>query len=774
MRSLPLGIAGIALLASAGHAQPMQAFRFVIPAGSLGSAVVAIGTQAGVTIGIGDASIAAVPVHGVNRRMPVAAALSHILAGTAATYRQIDPQTFEIVRRPLPSSPAKASAAPPMPPPSMPDIVVTGSKRAEALQNYIGSVVIVDASALRPGRLIHGSQALVDAVPVLLSTHLGPGRDKLFIRGVADSSFNGPTQATVGQYLGEVRLNYNAPDPELALIDVASVEVLEGPQGALYGAGSLGGIVRLVPEAPDLSRASFEIGGGASSQAHGAPGGDISAVANIPIVDDRLALRVVGYGYVDGGYIDDPTRGLKDINRTTTRGLRATLRCRPAADWTIDLGVVDQGINSRDGRYAERGLPPLQRSSVLAQPFDNDYALGSLTVRHDMGWAELVSAMSVVRHDVDSTYDASLSTASLRLFQERNHITLLTDETRLSQQYASGSSWVIGAELLRSGNRLTRTLGAPGTGNRIVGTDDVAEEASLFGEGTLRLVDRLFATAGARIEYARLVDHALDEPDVGSEPHRHAAAVLPSLGALWKPADRLSVFVRYEEGFRPGGLSSQGSVTQRFQSDSVASYEAGIRYGNPGDHLTASMAASLTQWHDIQADLVDVGGLPYTANIGSGRIIGFEAQVGWHPSARLAIDGEVFADHSRLSKPAAAFAGERDASLPNIPDEIVRIGARYTIPVAEHVIALTGSARFVGRSRLGIGTALDLHQGRYVDTAAGASMPLGRVTISFDATNLFDARGNIFALGDPFGVVAGDQITPQRPRTIRLGAAVHF
>ena len=773
MRSFALGIVGIAVLASAGHAQPVRHVRFAIPAGSLGSAVVAVGAQADVTIGLGDASIAAIPVHGVAGHMPVAAALSHILAGTVAAYRQIDAQTFEIVRRAPTKPTAKAAASPAAPRPA-PDIVVTGSKRSEALQDYIGSVVIVDASAVRPGRLIHGSQALVDAVPVLSSTHLGPGRNKLFIRGVADSSFNGPTQATVGQYLGEVRLNYNAPDPELALIDVASVEVLEGPQGALYGAGSLGGIVRLVPVPPDLSRASFDIGGGGLSQAHGAPGGDASAVVDVPIVDDRLGLRVVGYGEIDGGYIDDASRGLKDINRTTTRGLRATLRYRPAADWTIDLGVVDQGINSRDGQYAERGLTALQRSSLLAQPFDNDYALGSLTVRHDMGRARLVSAMSVVRHDVDSTYDASLTGGTPRLFQERNHITLLTDETRLSRQYASGSSWVIGAELLRSGDRLTRTLGPPGTADRIVGTDDVAEEASLFGEGTLRIAGRLFATAGARIEYARLVDHALDQPDVGSEPHRHAAAVLPSLGALWKPADRLSIYARYEEGYRSGGLSSQGSVTQRFESDSVASYEAGIRYGNPGDRLTASAAASFTHWRDIQADLVDADGLPYTANIGSGHIIGFEAQVSWRPWAGMTIDGMIFANNSRLSKPAAAFAGERDASLPNIPDEILRVGALYTLTVGGRAVALTGSGRFVGRSRLGVGTALDLHQGRYLDTALGATVPFGRITVSLDATNLFDARSNIFALGDPFGVMAGRQITPQRPRTIRLGAAVHF
>ena len=776
VRQFGRSIAAIVLLASAGHAEAVRVPRFDIPPGSLRSAVVAIGTQAGVTIGMSDSAIADISVRGIKGRMSVAAALARILAGTTADFRQADAQTFQIVRRP----PSKTVRRPPLPlPPPIAakvdsEIVVTGSKRSATLQDYIGSVVLVDGRSVRPDRLIHGSEALVDQVPILTSTHLGPGRNKLFIRGIADSSFNGPTQATVGQYLGEVRLNYNAPDPELAIYDVASVEVLEGPQGALYGAGSLGGIVRLIPVAPDLSHRSLDIAGGGSYQAHGAPGGDISAILNLPIVDDRLALRIIGYGDIDGGYIDDPSRGLKDINRTTTRGLRATLRYQPAPDWTIDLGAVDQGINSRDGQYAERGLPPLQRSSVLAQPFDNDYALGSLTIRHAMGSIQFVSATSVVRHDVDSTYDASLTADTPRLYQEMNHITLLTNETRLSREYASGSSWVLGGELLRSGDRLTRTLGPPGTSDRIVGTNDVAEEASLFGEATLELASRWFATAGARIEYARLVDHALDQVVTGSEPHRHVTAVLPSVGLLWKPTDRLSLYARYQEGYRPGGLSVQGNVTQRFESDSVSSYEAGIRYGSPSDRLTASAAISFTHWENIQADLVDTDGLPYTANIGTGRIIGFEAQASWHPLPGLAIDGEVFANNSRLSRPAPDFAGEKDASLPNIADEIARVGGRYGFDAFGRRVELSGSLRYVGRSRLGVGTALDVHQGRYFDTAIGASAPFGPITISLDATNLTDERGNIFALGNPFGVMAGKQITPQRPRTIRLGAAVHF
>lgn len=436
---------------------------FAVPAGPLRVAVVALGNQADVTIGLTDASLDAVRVRGVRGRLSVAAALDRLLAGTPARVERIDAVTYRIVRRAVP--PRRRPAAPPAPPsspssPSIPpvaDIVVTGSKRATRLADYSGSVVIIDASTLRPASMGRGSRALVEQQPILSSTHLGPGRDKLFIRGAADSSFSGPTQATVGEYLGDVRLNYNAPDPDLALYDIASVEVLEGPQGTLYGAGSLGGILRLVPVEPDLAHWSATLDAGVPATAHGHPGTDGALVANVPIVEDRLALRVVGYSSVEGGYIDDVGRGLTDINRTRTHGARVSLRYQPSATWTIDLGGVRQDIASRDGQYADRDLPPLQRTSAIAQPFDNDYSLGGVAIRHRMGSVMLSSSTSVIGHELTTTFDATGTAASPIAYRQDERITLLSNETRLSRPASGeGMAWVAGFELLHSNDSFTR------------------------------------------------------------------------------------------------------------------------------------------------------------------------------------------------------------------------------------------------------------------------------------------------------------------------------
>ncbi|PXA84207.1 TonB-dependent receptor [Nostoc sp. 3335mG] len=662
-----------------------------------------------------------------------------------------------------------------MPPTDLPaDIVVRGSKRSASLTDYPGSVSEIDVGTIRPGGLIHGSETLVERLPVLTSTHLGPGRNKLFIRGIADSSFNGPTQATVGQYLGDVRLTYSAPDPDLALYDIKSVEVLEGPQGTLYGAGSLGGVIRLEPNAPTLDRWSGSIAAGASATAHGKPGADGDLVVNAPIVADRLALRVVAYGAIDGGYIDDPGRGLQDINRTTIRGGRAILRFQPSTDWTVDVGGVIQNIDSRDGQYALRGFPPLQRASVIAQPFDNDYAVGSLVVRHQIGNTTLTSASSAVFHDVGSVYDASPSPVAPTEYHEEHQIMVLSNETRLSHRASDGGGWVLGAELLRSSDKLRRTLGPIGADASLTGTSNTVEEVSLFGEATLRLGRRWFVTGGGRLGFTRQTGDLLDTAIGDDDRHRHDVSILPSVGLLWKLSPNLSLFARYQEGYRPGGLAVQAASALRFEADSVATSEAGIRFGTSSSRFAATASISYAHWEDIQADLVDASGFPYTANIGSGRVIGFELQSSWRPVKRLSIDGALFLDSSDLSRPAPAFSGERDATLPNIADLTGRLSASWHGQVGRQPFDLTGSVSYVGHSRLGVGPALDLHQGGYADTAIGLSMPIGRITLSLDGTNLLDKRGNIFAFGNPFGLIHDRQITPLRPRTIRLGAAFAF
>ena len=233
-----------------------------LPATTLGDAVIRLAQTANVTIGMPDPSLVHLPTRPLRGHMSVAQALERLLQGLPAKAERVDTAGWRILAAPRARPAVRTVMAPEAVElsPGEADIIVTGSKTGTRFDRYAGTASVLGGGDFTLGEQGRGSDALVERLPTFASTHLGSGRNKLFIRGVADSSFNGPSQAVVGEYLGEVRLNYNAPDPDISLYDVRAVEVIEGPQGTLYGAGALGGVVRIVPEPVDLSARELRIG----------------------------------------------------------------------------------------------------------------------------------------------------------------------------------------------------------------------------------------------------------------------------------------------------------------------------------------------------------------------------------------------------------------------------------------------------------------------------------------------------------------------------------
>ncbi len=771
---------GICLGTAGAHAAEMKSFD--LPRGPLDAALLAFGQQSGFDVGVDAAAIGGIWTQGVRGSFSSEDALSRLLAGTGCSFRFVDARTVRIShprQRPARhgAEPGRIARRDPA------EIVVTASKQSSLLADFPGSVLMIALDSDAPAaRTAHGSDTVLSRFPQIASTNLGPGRNKLFIRGISDSSFSGPTQATVGQYLGEVRLTYNAPDPDLNLYDVERVEVLEGPQNTLYGTGALGGVFRIVPHAPSADGIAASFSAGLSVTEHGGVGHDLAGMVNVPITS-RLALRLVGYRELDAGYIDDPGRALRDINHSSSYGGRAGLRYTPGGDWTIDIGGVLQNIDMKDGQYALSNLPPLTRGSVLAQPFDNDYVLGHVTIRKQWGSMELVSATGYVDQDVKTRFDATGSdgTASPRLFVEDNRLTVLSHETRLAGHRRKGVSWVAGIAFVSATDEIRRMLGDPAAPVAITGVRNDNIEAALFGRLTFPLWRRFSLMVGGRVTYADASGHLLavrSEPDASRV--RHGWSVSPSVGLTWKIPSGMSLFLSYDEGQRAGGLavSSSGTqeTTQRFEPDSMSAMQGGLRFGREErGHVSGSIIASYTRWKNIQADLIDETGLPYTANIGDGRIKALEVQLQWMPLSGLRVAGGLFADKSRLVNAATEIVSPTHIDLPNAARFGGRGGLFYRTELGgDRTLALNASLQYVGRSRLGPPPDLYIRQGDYWNADLGGRLQLGRFGFSADVTNLFDSRGNRFSYGNPFTVRLGNQVTPLRPRTWRLGIDAAF
>jgi len=791
----------LGLMAPAPLLAREQAMAVDVPAGRAGQAAIVLARQSGASIVIADPVLAARSVRALRGTMRPEQAVRRLAAAMGGRVVPAGDGAWRIVAAPTPAPAPRTPRPAPRPatPPSTtetPPIVVVASKRELTLAEFPGQVSVLEGRALALGG-VGGTERITQALSSVSSTHLGSGRNKLFIRGIADSSFTGPTQATVGQYLGDLRLGYNAPDPDLRLSDMERIEVLEGPQGTLYGAGSLGGIIRLVPNAPELgiTTASATIGGTVTQ--HGAPGADASAMLNLPLAGQVAALRLVADVQRTGGYIDKPLIGRDDVNRSDILGGRATLRVELAPGWTVDLLGIGQRIDADDSQYADRGADGLTRDALGTEGSDAKFAQGQLVVSGRIGGVRLRSTTGITWQDLTERYDATRDVALPRLFVQGNDTRMVANETRAWQPVGERFGWIAGISYTDNRVVLTRELRSDLVRSQGTGVTNRIEELTAYGEGSLRLAPGLIGTAGARVTRSELggegenVALPLAFALRGVTADRVETVVLPSASLLAEVLPETALYLRYQEGFRPGGLAIESEIVRQFASDHTSTFEMGARHGYPGaDPFDLAASISYTDWRDIQADFIDSSGLPSTANIGDGRVWTATLAGGVFVTPALRLEGGVTLNRSRvrtgpisiLSLASGAAASnvdtqlvsraellERTRQVPNIADFSARAGFQWQRPVGERlVLQARGWASYVGRSRLGIGPELGQRQGDYLDSGLTVRLGTRALGVTLALTNVADSRGNRFSLGTPF---AGDrdQVTPLRPRSLRLG-----
>ncbi|HEY3947846.1 TonB-dependent receptor plug domain-containing protein, partial [Phenylobacterium sp.] len=338
-------------------------------------------------------------------------------------------------------------------PPSAPmvdELLVTARKRPERLDSLPAGVSVVSADQLAITNA-YDVRATAGQLVGVLTTNLGPGRDKILIRGLSDGAFTGRARSTVSTYLDDAPLNYNAPDPDLRLTDVAQVETVRGPQGALYGTGAISGVYRIVTNKPDPDRYAAGAQATWATTRGGAPSYSGEGFANLPIAMGRAALRLVAYYDDQGGYLDDVSLRLSNVDSTLREGARATLRLELAPTWTVDLGLVAQRLTSRDTQYTTISNS-LKRANQVRESSDNDFGLATISLKGELGFADLNATTSYVQHDYSALYDASAADislfsttgASLGIYSEAARIRRFVQDIVLTSTDAGPISWLAG------------------------------------------------------------------------------------------------------------------------------------------------------------------------------------------------------------------------------------------------------------------------------------------------------------------------------------------
>ena len=745
-----------------------------MPAGPLADSIALLGREAGVSIG-SDRRLPLEPTPALKGMMTTEVALARLLRRSSLRAVRLGPVAFRLEpraaparRRPLPVAPSTSDE------PLTGDVVVTATKRPEALGEVAGPVSVAT------GRMVandfgegSGTRTLTQGMTGLFATNLGPGRNRLFVRGIADSPFDGFGQATVSVQINEARATYDAPDPDVRLYDMAQVELLKGPQGPLYGTGALGGVYRLVPAKPDLQRFDAAVSTTAEVVSEGGAAGSGSAMVNLPLIEGRLAIRGVAYRSGQGGWIDEAGSG-HDINHGATSGGRLALRARVGAAWTLDVSGLRQASSLANSQYVDGGLGPLVRPPHLPEPQDTDFSLVAVTATGPIGPLSFTGTASIATQELRATYDASAASAALGAngpasYLDDRRYQVLNAEARVSAR-TKGVAWLAGVSVLGAATDATGTITDASKSADVLEFRRRVSEIALFGEGTIPLGERFHATIGARLFQSQTHDERRErERDNGVSSA--TMRVSPSVTLSWQPDRDTIVFARFASALRPGGIDASGptgsSTPAAYAADELKSVDIGGRA-----HLRSRLALDvdlfMTNWRNVQADYLDANGLVTTRNAGDANNVGLDASLNWLPGGGWAITLGTVLQRARID-PNGATEASPDPRLPAVPDASANLRLSRDATIGPWDIRMVGRASYIGASRLSFDPGLDRRTQDAVTFSTAVDADRGKWGIRIGLDNLLDSRSDSFAFGNPFSVRGASQRTPIKPRTASVG-----
>ncbi|UAK25782.1 TonB-dependent receptor [Sphingomonas nostoxanthinifaciens] len=733
--------------------------RVDVPAGRFRESLSILAGQAHISIGTSGA-LPSLRTPAVRGTMEPGDALNALLAGSAWQAVPATTATWSLVRR------ARRDRKKPVAEPASPvddDILVSATKRDEQLGSAPASVTIIGGAQMVAGSAARGSSDFTSQTEGAFSTNMGPGRDRIFLRGVADSPFNGPTQSTVGLFLDDARVNYAMPDPDLRLTDIDRIEILRGPQGSLYGTGSLGGIVRIVTTRPDVNAWSGMSAVEVSSVAHSTQGGALEDVLNAPIVAGKLAVRAVAYGDITPGWIDDAGRGETDVNRVSRVGGRIDLRWLPASAWTVDLSGALQELRARDSQYA---VASLSRSTALAEPHRNHFVLARADVRGTIGALDFLSTSAYEHNQVLSRFDTGATPPVA--YDEARRLTLFSEEARLSDPRAR-RPWVAGISVVDAINRTMGTFTSASQPTQVA-RDEYSRslEAAIFGEITQPLGPAWDLTLGLRAYHAsNRNESALPALLVNKKTGATPSAVL-----AWHPAEGRLVWLRYASAVRPGGLSQDSSGANAvFRSDVLKSLELGGRFSFLDGRLTLNGALFGLSWQHLQSDIIGTDGLIVTINAGNATNYGLELGSTFKLAA-FTFSAGLTQQRGRLK--SSTITGGLDSRLPVLPDISAHSRVSWQRQYRTFGADAYLSASYLGSSRLSFDPSLDRTTPSHFDVDAGAGLSRDSWRLSIGISNILNTKDDTFSFGNPFTIRQADQHTPYQPRTATLRFERHF
>lgn len=547
------------------------------------------------------------------------------------------------------------------------EVVVTAQKYRQRAFDVPITMTVLGGPKLQT-LMITDLERLQFFVPGMLVENDGNSM-RVTIRGI--SNVFGQA-ALVGTYLDEADVTSEGSfGLDLNPYDLARVEVLKGPQGTLYGEGSMGGTIRYITNKPVLNRFQMLAYVAALFDQYGAPGDQIEMAVNAPLVDGVLGLRIAADLNQEGGWVDQPAANLKNINGKNRAEVRIEVRWQPREDLTVDaMEVIHRSTSGPPIGEDPLGVYTQVYYLTTTPQIEDNYNISNLTLTWDPGLISVVNSATYFTHlNNDRNFGASYQftpppSPRFEAYAVSSPITDedLSDELRVSNSGTGPWRWTVGGFYKRVDNDeppLLNYFGLPGPPGAPLPAPIPyfsfvhSKSTSVFGDTSYRFFGRL--DLGAGIRSFREDDNALIEGDPAEEKATFTS-VDPRFYARYGVSKDVNVYASAAKGFRSGGFNGYGYP--QYQPEHVWTYDLGTKMSLLAERLSLDTDVFVSNYGAYQI----VGLLPppapqftLTSNAGDARIKGIEADITWRPARgwELSANGDYI--DARFIKIAALY-----------------------------------------------------------------------------------------------------------------------
>ncbi|MFZ4875668.1 TonB-dependent receptor [Janthinobacterium sp. Mn2066] len=719
------------------------------------------------------------------------------------------------------------------------NVTATRSAGAVDVQKVPAAITVLQPESLAKfglGNLVD----IASAVPAMSVQSQGPGVNNitmrgLVVRGIVPSEIQDASLVAV--YVDDMPVTLKSGNPDLKVLDLERIEVLQGPQGTLFGAGAMAGAVRQITQKPDTNDLFGSVEAvGSRTSGFGGNNHNLRGMVNIPLKDDVLGLRLTGYTGNDSGYIKNALTG-GTTNAVSTNQGRAALRLKASRDLTVDASITASNVKAGlNDAYAD--LAPFTTIALLPQSSNDNLQLYNLAVNYDFGRVQLVSSTSYLHRDTfyqqSAQYPATAFVFGGQLplmaaaYQIGNKVTDFAQEFRFNSKDAGPFKWTAGA-FLESGKRnvvqneptigfdarFAATRNFPGYNsqtNELALTPDnffsglqntKSRQVALFAEGTYTVWDKLDLTAGLRLfrgtqdfdlRFSGLFGNLVGAtPTTVGIPETSASSATsqganPRFAAAYRVDPDHMVYASAGKGFRYGGNNQPVPFNfcgvhapSTFAPDSLWNYELGSKNTLLDRRMTFNVSLYRIDWSDVQV----FNKLPctyyYTLNAGKIRSQGLEVESAFklsrHATFGLSASyNDAYARETVVTGIAAQNipAGSR---TPYAPRFAANATLSYSIPVnGKDEVGVSASYAYRGNAYTNFAKA----QGSYEEIPssnmvnATLTYKTGAYEFGLFGTNLTNGTKINDVTSNVIAIQPGNTLFLAQPRTIGLRVKARF